>query len=371
MPIFILVKRAIAILGFLLVLLCWATAAIGKRCGVCQREIRDRIYLFSGDYVPEKIPICAECAQSEKTCAVCMIPIRGKHLKLSDERLLCERDAKECVLTDEALQVIFTDVKRDLFKMLAGSGSLPDRNLTVQLAGRNDLDRLARAQRFPHDKHLTMGLTQTRMKGQDAMEHRIFVLQGLRPARVAAICAHEYTHAWMHQNVPAGRYLATDTVEGFCELVAFKLMTERNETIEKKIILSNSYTSGQISTLIKAEDRYRFHEILQWIKTGIDLQINQENTARLLVRKEDEVMPVSWQPTKRTAVPDTLVLRGISGTAQRRFALVNDATLAKDEQAKVRVGATNVLVRCLEITDSKVVLSVNGSSELTELTLRQ
>jgi hypothetical protein len=42
---------------------------------------------------------------------------------------------------------------------------------------------------------------------------------------------------------------------------------------------------------------------------------------------------------KPTAVPDTLVLRGISGTPQRRFALVNDTTLEKGEQAKVRVAA--------------------------------
>ena len=65
------------------------------------------------------------------------------------------------------------------------------------------------------------------------------------------------------------------------------------------------------------------------------------------------------------------MLRSISGTAQRRFALVNDATLAKGDQAKVRVGNTNVVVQCLDITDTSVVLNVNKSGERTELFLKK
>jgi len=346
-------------------------AAVAVYCAVCRQQIAERVYLFTSPYLAEKQSVCGACAELETTCSVCTLPIRGSHIKFADGRLLCERERNQCVLTDDALQEVFADVKRDIFKMLAGQGTLPDRNLTVQLAGRTDLDRLTRSQRFPHDKNMTMGLTQSRRQGGN-FEHRILVLSGVRKSRAAAVCAHEYTHAWLAQNIPEGRMIESDTVEGFCELVAYKLMTDRNEAVEKKVILDNSYTSGQIHSLVKAEDRYRFYEIVKWIKTGVDEKIDGANTGRVLVRKrDDKPVSVAWQPVKPTAVPDTLVLRSISGTPQRRFALVNDATLAKGDQAKVRVGSTNVVVQCLDITHTSVVLNVNKSTERTELFLQK
>ena len=362
-------KQAIGVITFLLILILWATAAVNNRCVVCQKNITQRVYLFTNPYAADKQPVCSACAQLDTTCSICMLPVRGGFTKLPDGRLLCANDTKEAVLTQDADE-IYRDVKRDLFRMFAGH-VLPDKNVTVEIAGRNELERLVRTQRFPHDKNVTLGVTETRGK-RDQLEHRIHILSGLRKSRVAAVCAHEYTHAWLQENVVAGRKLDTDTIEGFCELIAFKLVSERNDAVEKKIILNNSYTSGQIHSLVKAEDRYRFPEIVKWMKDGVDDKVDFGNTARVLVRNSDnDPIQVAWQPVKPTAVPDTLVLRGISGTSQRRFALVNDTTLEKGEQAKVRVGSSNVVVRCVEISDSSVVLTVNGASQPTQLVLKR
>jgi hypothetical protein len=364
------VKQAIGVITFLLILILWATAAVNDRCVVCQKNITERVYLFTNPYAADKQPVCGACAQLDTTCSICMLPVRSDFTKLPDGRLLCASDTKEAVLTQDALDEIHREVKRDLFRMLAGN-VLPDKNVIVELAGRNELEQRVRTQRFPHDKNVTLGVTETRGKvGQ--FEHRISILIGLRKSRVAAVCAHEYTHAWLHENVVVGRKLDSDTVEGFCELVAFKLVSDRNDAAEKKIILDNSYTSGQIHGLVKAEDRYRFPEIVKWMKDGVDDKVDLGNTARVLVRKNDDrPIQVAWQPVKPTAVPDTLVLRGISGTPQRRFALVNDTTLEKGEQAKVRVGSSNVVVRCVEISDASVVLSIAGASEPTCLSLQR
>lgn len=363
-------NRGLGIIGFLLALVLWATAAVPDRCIVCQKNITERVYLFSSTYSTEKQPVCGACAELETTCSVCRVPVRAGYTKLEDGRLLCQADARICVLTDAALEAIFLDVKRDLFKMLSGH-VLPEKNISIQLATRTELDRLTRTQRFPHDKQLTMGLTETFVK-KNEFEHRIYILKGLRPSRVAAICAHEYTHAWLHENLTDGRNLDVNTVEGFCELVAFKLMSDRNDAIEKQVILDNAYTSGQIHGLVQAENRYRFYEIVKWIKEGVDQQVDAANTSRVLVRKKDDApLAVAWQPVKPTAVPDTLVLKGISGTPQRRFALINDTTLEKGEQAKVRVGTSNVVVRCVEISESSVALLINGATEPTELSLRK
>jgi hypothetical protein len=364
------VKQAIGVIAFLLILILWATAAVNDPCVVCQKNITQRVYLFANPYATEKQRVCSACAQLDTTCATCRLPVRSGFTKLPDGRLLCAIDAKESVFTQDALDEIYREVKRDLFRMLAGN-VLPDKNVEVSLAGRNELERLVRTQRFPHDQNVTLGVTETR--GQPGQyEHRIYILNGLRKSRVAAVCAHEYTHAWLHENLVAGRKLDTDTIEGFCELVAFKLVGSRNDAVERKIILDNSYTSGQVHGLVKAEDRYRFPEIVKWIKDGVDDKVEFGNTARVLVRNnDDDPIQVAWQPVKPTAVPDSLVLRGISGTPQRRFALVNDTTLVKGEQAKVRVGSSNVVVRCVEISDTSVLLVVNGAAEQTQLSLKQ
>jgi hypothetical protein len=94
----------------------------------------------------------------------------------------------------------------------------------------------------------------------------------------------------------------------------------------------------------------------------VDAKIDVADTTRVLAVKAREAAPLGWQPQLATAVPDTLTLRGISGTANRRFALINDRTLTKNETAKVRVGNTNVIVRCLDISQHSVILDVNGSS---------
>jgi hypothetical protein len=364
-------KRGIGLLALYLLCAWNAHAAVATHCVVCRQELTQRVYMFSSIYLTVKQAVCAACAELDTVCSICALPIRGPALKLSDGRLLCEREHNQCVLAEDELEEIFAEVKRDLVKMFSGHGTLPDRNVTVQLAARTDLDRLWRSQRFPHDKNQTMGLTQSRRKGR-VFEHRILVLNGLRKSRVAAVCAHEYTHVWLQENMPEGRRLQLETVEGFCELVAYKLMNDRNDAVEQKVILENSYTSGQVHSLVKAEDRYRFYEIVKWMKTGVDEKIDQSNMGRVLVRNTDnEPVSVAWQPVKPTAVPDTLVLRGISGTPQRRFALVNDSTLAQGEEAKVRVGTTKWTVRCVQITENSVVLHVNGSADRTELLLKK
>jgi len=64
-----------------------------------------------------------------------------------------------------------------------------------------------------------------------------------------------------------------------------------------------------------------------------------------------------------------LILRGISGSASRRFALINDKTLQKDETARVRVGESNVVVKCISISSNSALVKIVGSEKPTELYL--
>jgi hypothetical protein len=148
-------------------------------------------------------------------------------------------------------------------------------------------------------------------------------------------------------------------------------MTQRQEEAQKRAILANAYTRGQVSAFVQAEGSQHFHRVVQWIKTGTDETLAESSGTQVLNVNADSPPPLVWPPPapQPTSVPSTLTLKGISGTEARRFALINDTTLMKDEERKVRVGASNVVVRCLDIKADSVVIQIRGRPSPTELSL--
>jgi thioredoxin-related protein len=65
-----------------------------------------------------------------------------------------------------------------------------------------------------------------------------------------------------------------------------------------------------------------------------------------------------------------LVLKSISGTKNRRFALINNQTLTVGESARVKLEDSEVKVRCLEIRDRSIVVAVDGQERSREIFLR-
>jgi hypothetical protein len=166
------------------------------------------------------------------------------------------------------------------------------------------------------------------------------------------------------------RKLSPNTVEGFCEWLAYKVMTERGEEVEKNMILANRYTRGQIDAFIQAEENVRSWDIIKWIKEGSDNRIDSNDPSRVLaLGNAPKTVPVWAAGSSPSAVPSSLELRGISGTANRRFALINDCTLQKNETGRVRVGNTNLVVQCLSISTNSVVIRIRGSEATTLLVL--
>jgi hypothetical protein len=78
--------------------------------------------------------------------------------------------------------------------------------------------------------------------------------------------------------------------------------------------------------------------------------------------------PVSHNP-QTTEVPDRIfVLKGISVNKDKRLALINNYTLAAGEEAEIKVEGHTVRVRCVEVRERSVIISVRGANK--ELTLR-
>jgi hypothetical protein len=284
--------------------------------------------------------------------------------------LLCPDDAKESILEQKDAENIFYDVRREVHGILAGTGILRD-DIKVSLL---DSRQLQNVYQVKYSGHAFSGLQGCTKADKDtngaAIQYSIYLLSGLPQSHLAAICAHEYAHVWLNENVSTNRHLDSDTVEGFCELVAYKLVTGRHDTAEQRAIRANAYTRGQMSTLLAADDNFEFYRLIKWIKEGVDERASRYELNRVLVLKGQPDGLPAWQPPSPTPVPDILVLKGLSGATQNRFALINDATLGVMEKGKVRFAHTNITIRCLEIRNRSVVIQTEGSNEKQELFIR-
>jgi len=95
---------------------------------------------------------------------------------------------------------------------------------------------------------------------------------------------------------------------------------------------------------------------------------------------KDPFFPNSTRRTKIevTPVPDAgpkvvapqLVLKGIAGTATKRFALINNQTFAAGETQPVKFPGGQVKVTCVEIGETSVIITLEGQTEKKELRLK-
>jgi len=67
-------------------------------------------------------------------------------------------------------------------------------------------------------------------------------------------------------------------------------------------------------------------------------------------------------------VPDEITLKGINLLKDRRFCILNNRTVSAGEEIELKLKGKVYKVRCVEIKDKSVVISVNGNSK--ELPLR-
>lgn len=374
--------RLVAAGGSLLLLGNWlavsaaaASAEAPTRCEICQGPFVESIYVAEDPVRQIKRHICLACTKSKVICSACGLAANSKTLrKLGDGRILCEWDVKGAVLSEPEARDIFREVKRDVQRMLAHWSPLPDTNVIAYLVNRDDFIKEFQRKPSVEDPEKLLGLTHSTTADGTNYDHRLYLLSGILKPQFMATCAHEYTHAWLNEHGRKTRTLNKDTVEGFCELMAWKYVAGRNDKAELNRILENNYTRGQIHALIAAEQRYQFYRVIDWIHRGEDSWLDKDKPERLLALKaapesETAIEPLWERTTVPTPVPDTLVLRNLSGAGTRRLALVNNQTLAKGEEARVRVGQTNVLVRCLDIRDRSVVLRLAGRPEPVELFL--
>jgi DNA-directed RNA polymerase subunit N (RpoN/RPB10) len=346
-------------------------------CFVCGKVITSK-YRVQKDYVlGTKVNVCKECTELPGECFACGLPVLKDYKTLTDGRFLCSRDSKEAVGSEKESQQICEEVRNEINREYSRFLTLPDTNTLISVVDKFYLETLFKSPGYERSCVSVFGATQTREVAPGKIIHSVYLLSDLRKSRLMAVYAHEAAHTWIGENVKVARRASMDknTLEAFCELLAYKFLDGRHEDLETQNIKNSPYTKGQIDVMLAADSRYGLNAVLEWMKSGEDDKLEMSDLDRVRAVKSEvrtaAIQPqlLVVQPAVPTPVPDRLVLKGISGTANNRFALINNATLEVMERGKVRVGQTNVTVRCLEIRDHSVVIEVNGTGQKTELFL--
>ncbi len=341
-----------------------AAVSADDACPVCRQRFGNKVFSIKKLGSEDKVLICVECMKLETACYLCGVPVKDKFTKLADGRLLCAEDAKRAVLEQDEAVKIFEDVKRDAQTILSRLGKLPHRNIQLILEAKPKLDKTGGNVISRHEDSLLMGLTRSRCDGGEC-QHTIYLLHGLTRERLAVVAAHEYGHAWLHENVT--RKMNQDAVEGFCDWLSYQVIKDKPMTGEMKVLLASDYSQGQLQAFLAAEKQHSFYRVMQWVKSGVEPAVDEQHLERILQLREPaaaEAEPAFAFATAAPlrAAPTNLVLKGLSGTKTRRFALINDSTFALHEKGKVRLGESNLVLTCQEIRDDAVVVQVAGES---------
>ncbi|HZV36901.1 MAG TPA: hypothetical protein VFB72_20155 [Verrucomicrobiae bacterium] len=322
--------------------------------------------------------VCSNCYAIEARCFYCKMPVLDGYKKLSDGRYICARELKTVVESDDEAKEICQRVESDLDRLLSRFLTIPDGNIQLSLQDTYHMQELGSVRDSEFSCATVFGVTGSHPQPNHKFVHTVDLLSYMTRPHLMAVCAHEYTHCWMNQTISLDRERALDrnTLEAFCELVAFKYMDSLHEDAEMEYIKHNGYTQGKILVLIEADKKYGFGTVMDWLADGEDPTLALANIDRVRAVRSHYVAPLAPQTqglvygsAVKTPVPDTLELKGISGVGQHRFALINNATFETMEKGKVRVGQKALNVTCLEIGTDYVTIQVEGSAQKKRLTL--
>ncbi len=350
-------------------------------CDVCGQVIVGKYYHMEDRAAGGNKNVCRDCADLDERCFACGLPVKKDYKTLADGRYLCARDAAEAIGSTEEAERICEMVHDDLNRMLWRFLTLPDK-VPVVMVDKFQLQNLFKTPGYEHACVSIFGATQTHPLPGRKFVHSISILSDLKKARLMAVCAHEYTHTWLNENLAPERKAVLDSKaeEGFCELVAYKYMENKQESFEMEVIKKSDYTKGQIKVMLEAETMYGFNAVVEWMKSGEDAKLESGGLDRIRALKTGwsaRAVASVGLPAVAVAVaaplppaPDKLMLKGISGTGPRRLAIINDHTFEVMERGRVRVGQTNALIRCLEIRPTSVIVQAEGAKEKQELFLR-
>ncbi|HXE42152.1 MAG TPA: hypothetical protein VN516_03920, partial [Candidatus Baltobacteraceae bacterium] len=310
-------------------------------------------------------------------CYVCGMPVKDG-TTLPDGRILCARDAKSAVLDVDEAKRICADVQNDLNKMFSRFTEFPT-DVDISAIDRIDVNSMADTVGNSYESPDILGVYHGAEVG-GKLQHQVRLLTGQPANRLRDVCAHELAHAWAKANVTAERHahIDRDAEEGFCEMVGYLLVDSQNDEAEKKRILANHYTRGQVQLFLAAEQRYGFEQILDWMQNG--------ETSRLVDGHLEEVRNIKTSSSASAEIhssnnrgggnvktvvssgPATIMLQSILW-GPKPMAIINGRSFYVNDEAKIKIGTNSISIQCLAIQTNSVRVLDFSSGEKKEIFL--
>ncbi len=296
--------------------------------------------------------VCDDCDKLENHCSICGLPIRDGDgsVKTGDGRFICRFDKTNAVLDAAAAREVFEDARRDLLSLFGPDFALRYPDVTVNLF---DVDYWTEKGRG--DGLHKFGFASTRRAPDGQCTHEVVMLSGRLRDEIAATAAHEYTHLWINENLARPPVSTGNTVEGICELSAYKLMGLRSLQDEQQKILDNPYTHGEIKKLVAVEEANGMGSILDWVKNGTTESL-EEGEAALV----PAALPAAMFTSVPTPLPETLKFGGLITLGPNLQAVINGVAFAPGDTKRIRLRGKTVSVHCRQVRPEEIVLDVGG-----------
>src|SRR5712664_1946998 len=174
--------------------------ALAERCAVCGEEIKgDTVYLFDDKVTNDKKHVCYNCSILPDVCFACGMPVAKDRVSLPDGRFLCIRDSKNAVLDAEEAKSICVEVKDGLDRLFSRFIVFPN-NTSVSVVDRVNLLALFKIPGNDYTCPNIDGYFQARTN-RGGIKYEISVMSALTRSELEEVCAHEYSHAWVFENV--------------------------------------------------------------------------------------------------------------------------------------------------------------------------
>jgi hypothetical protein len=125
----------------------------------------------------------------------------------------------------------------------------------------------------------------------------------------------------------------------------------------QKRILENPYTNGKIKTLVAVEREGGTDYVLNWVKNGTTETFDAD--ANLAPISLPTATPQIYYGSH--VLPQGLKFSGIMEIGKRQ-AVINGVPLAVGEQETIKLQDRSVTVRCKEIHNGNVVVTLDGST---------
>ncbi len=342
--------------------------AAADRCEVCGGHfLGDIIYTRVDAWTQESRTYCDTCRKLNEICAVCQIPVKRNVTVVGDGRYLCERDAKLVILDDAEAAAVLGEVRRELDRLFSRFLTLPSTNIDFAFESQVRMQQILQWPGFERQCPSLVGTTRSLHLHDRGWQHEIRLLRALPRSEMIAVYVHELGHSWIREHVAPTRRITQQSVEGFCELLAYCYLEHMGETHQLARLHRNGYTEGQIDLFVKVHRVYDLYPILEWMKYGVDPYLQEADPDRVRFVDRPAPRPAApralpvWRPP--AAAPERLTLTGIMTSASRGTAIVNGTALNAGDKVSVRVGTNSVLVHCLAVGTNLVTLELPGTGE--------